>query len=407
MNMQSKNSHSISVMVTGNRCCNNLGVIRGLGRRGIPIILLDVDRGSMTQYSKYISKKLTCPDPNESDIRFINFLLDVGKQMDKKCMMIPTGDTEVMALSKHKEELERFYLLPIPPFEVTQKLVNKKKFYKLLDQMSVPHPKTYFPNDISDVKIISKEITYPYLVKPIFSTNFGEDFSVKSFKANTAEELVKVYNKAILSRHEVVIQEIIPGKEIYMFYTYFNKKSEPIAICGYDKLRQYPPDFGCGSLCKSAWRSVPIDSAIRVLRAIKYHGIAEPEFKRDPRDGEYKLLEINARTSTENRLPARCGVDVEYIAYLDTVGQCTKDSSSPNSGILWVDEFYDLLSCLIQLKEKRLGIRDMFKSLRGEKEYAIFAWDDPLPCLIFPFNISSAVLRFLLKRLRFYVKSRR
>ena len=299
--MQSKNNYLTEVMVTGNRCSNDLGVIRGLGRHGIPIILLDVDRSSMTRYSKYISKKLTCPDPKGSEIRFINFLLDVGKQMDKKCMIIPIGDAEVMALSKYKEKLERFFLLPIPSFEVAQKLVNKKKFYKLLDQISIPHPKTYFPEDISELKSIGREIDYPYIIKPAYSHLFGEEFNTKGFVINSPQELDRAAEKLRDKNLEVVIQEIIPGKEIYMFYTYFNKKSEPIAICGYDKLRQYPPDFGCGSLCKSAWRSVPIDSAIQVLKAIKYHGIAEPEFKRDPRDGKYKLLEINARTTTESR----------------------------------------------------------------------------------------------------------
>lgn len=403
--MQSKNDHLTEVMVTGNRCSNDLGVIRGLGRRGVPIILLDFDRGSMTRYSKYISKKLACPDPKKSEIRFINFLLDVGKQRDKKCMIIPIGDAEVMALSKHKEELERFYLLPLPSFEVIQKLVNKKEFYKLLDQMSIPHPKTYFPEDISELKSIGREIDYPYIIKPAYSHLFGKKFHTKVFVINSPQELDQAAEKLRNTNIEVVIQEIIPGKDIYMFYSYFNNKCEPIAISGYDKLRQYPPDFGGGSLCKSAWRSVPIDSAIQVLRAIRYHGIAEPEFKRDPRDGKYKLLEINARTSTENRLPARCGVDVEYIAYLDTLEQYMEDQISPNNEILWMDEINDLLSCLMQLKEGGLGIREIFESLRGKKEYAIFARDDSLPFFIYLFNFSSDVLRFLLRRSRSYVKS--
>lgn len=217
MSIKSNNHRSVSVMITGTRSCNNLGVIRGLGRYEIPVILLDVDNGSMVRYSKYITKKVNCSDPNKSETQFLNFLLDIGKRMGEKCMIIPTGDTEIMVLSKHKEELESFYYLPISSFEVTEKLVDKKKFYKLLDLMSVPHPNTYFPNDISDVKRISNEITYPYLVKPIFSTDFGKEFGLKSFKVNSAEELIKAYHKAMLSGHEVVIQEVIPGMKYICF----------------------------------------------------------------------------------------------------------------------------------------------------------------------------------------------
>ena len=403
--MQS-NDHLAGVIVTGNSCINNLGVIRNLGRHGIPIVLLSSGRNDMVRYSRYVSRRITCPNPKESKVQFINFLLDVGKRTDKKYVILPTSDIEVMALSKYKEDLEQFYLLPIPSFEVVQKLVNKKEFYKLLDQLSVPHPKTYFPEDISELKFISREIDYPYLIKPAYSHLFAEKFHSKSFVINSSQELKQATEKLRNKNLEVVIQEIIPGKEIYMFYTYFNKKSEPIAICGYDKLRQYTPDFGSGSLCKSAWRPVPIDLAIQVLKAVKYHGMAEPEFKRDPRDGEYKLLEINARTTTESGLPPKCGVNVEYIAYLDSIGQYEEDPISPNNGILWMDEFGDLLSCLIQLKEGKLGVKEIFRSLKGEKIYATAAWDDPIPFFVSLFNLGSAVLRYSLRRSISYVKLR-
>jgi len=109
--------------------------------------------------------------------------------------------------------------------------------------------------------------------------------------------------------------------------------------------------------------------------------MAEPEFKKDPRDGVYKLLEINARTTTQSGLPPVCGVNTEYVAYLDTIGQYKGDSSSPQDGIVWIDESADVLSCFIQLRRGTLGINELSKSLRGKKVYATAAWDDPLPFL--------------------------
>jgi predicted ATP-grasp superfamily ATP-dependent carboligase len=403
--MQSKNDHRVGVMVIGGGSTNTLGVVRGLRRRDIQVMFLDSDRNHVAWYSKCVDKRLICPDPKESEMQFVNFLMDISKRSREDYMIIPVGDAEAVVLSKYKEELEHFYLLPLPSFEIIKKLVNKKEFYKLLNQMSVPHAKTFFPEDTSELKLIGREIDYPYVVKPVYSHLFREEFRTKCFLINSYQELTQATEKLRDKNLEVVIQEIIPGKEIYMFYTYFNKESEAIAVCGYDKLRQCPPDFGSGSLCKSAWRQVPIDSAIQVLKGIKYHGIAEPEFKRDPRDGEYKLLEINARTSSENRLPARCGVDVEYIAYLDTIGQHVEGPISPRNGMLWIDEIGDLLSCLMQLKDGTLKIREICKSLRGKKEYAVFAWDDPVPFFIHLFNFSCAVLKFLLSHWRTYIGS--
>ena len=31
----------------------------------------------------------------------------------------------------------------------------------------------------------------------------------------------------------------------------------------------------------------------RLLKSMGYHGIASVEFKRDPRDGQFKLMEVN------------------------------------------------------------------------------------------------------------------
>lgn len=382
MKTPSNSSHGVPVIVVGNNSTNSLGVVRNLGRHGIPVTMLDYNRPSMVRYSRYISRKLACPSPRGSETQFIDFLLNQGKQMDEKCIIFATNDAEVMALSRYKDELEQYYLLPIPSFEIIQKLVNKRYFYQLLDQISVPYPKTYFPSDISELKAIGLEFDYTYIIKPAYMHLFHAEFNTKCFVINSAQELnlavQRLENKAL----DVMIQDIIPGNEIYMLYTYFNKKGEPLTICGYDKQRQYPSDFGSGSSCRSAWRSDPIDSAIRVLKDLKYHGMSEPEFKKDPRDGVYKLLEINARTTTQCGLPPACGVNTEYVAYLDTIGQYQGGADSPQNGIIWIDEIADALSCLGQMRRGTLGIKELTKSFRGKKVYATAAWDDPLPFLI-------------------------
>jgi len=268
--MEYKSGHQVGVMVIGGGAGNALGVVRGLGRRGIPVLFLDSDRRHPALYSRSVDRRLVCPDPNESEIQFVDFLRDVAKRSRDKYMIIPAGDAEVIAISKHKEELQHSYLIPLPSFEVIEKLVNKKEFYKLLDQMSVQHPRTYFPEDISELELIGRDMDYPYIIKPAYSHLFRKRFHTKCLLINSHRELTRAIEKLSDEKLEVVIQEIVPGRDRYEFYAFFDKRSEPIAVCGYDKLRQYPPDFGSGSLCKSRWRQVPIDSAIKVLKGIGY-----------------------------------------------------------------------------------------------------------------------------------------
>jgi len=397
--MQSNYRDPRGVLVVGGHSISNLAVVRSFGRRGIPVVYFDSERYSMVRYSRHVSQRLKCQSTRESETEFISELLDYGKQLNCRMMIVPTSDRDVLTFSKYKRELEQFYHLPVPTFETVQGLVNKKSFYKTLAEMQVPHPKTYFPESLTELRSMGREIAYPYIIKPADTFLFQEEFHRKCFEINSPQELDWAVERLRNKELEVVLQEIIPGKELYSLYTYFNRESEPLAICGYDKLRQYPPDFGCGSLCRSAWRSVPIDMAISLLKTVSYHGIAEPEFKRDPRDGEYKLLEINARTTRQSWLAYKCGVSVEYIAYCDILGQPVELSVSPKSGVFWVDDFFDILSCLIQLKEGKLGIGELFGSVKGREIHSVAAWDDPIPLVVQAIHLGFRALRLSLSNL--------
>lgn len=383
-----------------------LGVIRSLGRRGIPVIGLDPSRGAMGFFSRYC-KSIVCPDPQTKEKEYIDFLLSLGEQMDSKSVLIPTADVDVLTISKHRDKLEKYYEFPMAKLDVVEKLVNKRKFYKMLGDSNLPCPKTYFSNDISDVKEISKEITYPYIIKPIFSTKFGKEFSVKVFKANSAEELLKAYNKATSSGHSVVIQEVIPGSDtnLHLVSAYFNHASEPLGIFTFRRLRQYPHGFGNGALCVSVWIPELAELCTSFLKKIKYHGIIDAEFKLDPRDNKFKFIEINPRTGWQNSLCARCGVDLSYMVYMDAIGEDVKKVISQKEWVKWLYMFDDIRSSFRSMFKGELSFTEYINSLKGEKEYAIFAWDDPVPFLISPFNLSSTILKFLLKRLRLYAKS--
>lgn len=383
MSIQSDYSNLTGVIVTRGAVTNSLGVIRAFGRRGIPVVYLDLGGREALRYSKYITMRLKGRSSQESETEFVKILLDFGKQLKGKMMIIPTGDSDVLALSKHKHELEKYYYLPVPAYETVQKLVNKKIFYKLLAKMGIPHPETYFPDSLTDLRKMGLELDYPYLIKPAYPGPFYKEFGRKNLVIHSPRELFQAIDKLRNKNVEVMIQDIIHGNEIYMFYTYFNRKSEPVAICGYDKIRQSPDDFGYGSFCRSSLRSPPLKECIRFLKALEYQGFAEPELKKDSRDGKYKLLEINARTTTQNRLAAACGVDIEYISYLEAAGQLKRTPLAFRSDVFWIDEFSDLLTSLKRLRRKEIGIGEIITTFKTRKVHSIAAWDDPAPFVVF------------------------
>jgi D-aspartate ligase len=388
-----------------NLSINGLGVVRSLGRRGIPVIGLDPNPRQIGHFSRYC-KGIVCPDP-ENEERYIDFLLTLGEQLNTKGVLMPTADSDVMAISKHRNKLEKYYILPLADFAVIEKLINKKKFYKILEDLNMPHPKTFSCKNISEVKQISSGINYPCIIKPIFSTYFNKEFGTKVFNVNCEKELINAYNKASSKGHEVVIQEMIPGSDtnMYLVSAYFNCLSQPLGIFSFKRIRQYPRIFGNGALCISVCSSEITELCTQLLKKIRYHGIIDAEFKRDPRDNTFKFIEINARTGMQHRLAARCGIDLPYIAYMDAIGQNIEQVGPQKEGIKWIHMLSDLRSSFESIFTGDLSVIEYIKSLKGEKEYAIFARDDLIPFFIFLSNLSSATLKYLIKN--FLYKSRK
>ena len=80
----------------------------------------------------------------------------------------------------------------------------------------------------------------------------------------------------------------------------------------------------------------PVDAALRLLEAFGYYGLSQVEFKRDPRDGGFKLMEINPRLWQWHGLATACGVDLPRIAYDDLVGESSPPPATMNgAGKRW------------------------------------------------------------------------
>ena len=105
-------------------------------------------------------------------------------------------------------------------------------------------------------------------------------------------------------------------------------------FCG-RRLRQTPPGIGTCRVGEAVWVQEVVDDALTLLRAFGYRGISQVEFKRDPRDGRYRLMEINARLWQWHGLASACGVDLPLIAYRDLTGEPPPDAHMNGHGKRW------------------------------------------------------------------------
>lgn len=381
------NSVPKSIAVVIDAGFSGYGVIRSLGKRGIPVIGVDNYHRQFGLYSKYCRSSI-CPDPKKNEKKFINFLVGLGKSFDSKGILFPTSDSSVYAISKHSDKLNKYYILQTPRFEIIEKLVDKKQFYEVLDQMNMPCPKTFFINNLLQLESISKDIAYPCIIKPTFS---GE-LQKKAYIFNCKEDLINSIN--VFKNKKLVLQDYVRGPS-YGFCGYFNNKSEPIATFCHQRVRVWPYSVGNCCLSKSVYEPTMILLGTKFLQKIGYQGIFEVEFKKDLRDGEFKFIEVNARPWWQIRLSTRCGVDLPYIAYMDALGIEIEKQHTWKEGVKWINMANDVRSSLKGIHKGELSIKDWINSYRGENEFAVLDIEDPFPFIIHSYNLSLSALRHI------------
>lgn len=369
------------VIVIGDHV-QGLGIIRSLGKRQIPVYLVHDKTLCIGRFSKYLRKFFKSPEISDQS-EYINFIIGLAKKYNLYGFnLIPTNDAAVYLLSKNKRILEEYYKISTPGYEIIDFAYNKKLTLTLAENNNIPIPSTFYPENIEDLNEIHSNIKYPVIIKGIVGHEFYQKTGVKTFIANSKEELVGHYKKieSVIDPSKIMIQEVIPGPtELVHSFSSFFKEGEIVAWWTGKKIRSHPMSFGTGTFVKSVYEPQLLDLGKRILRAIDYYGISEIEFKLDPRDGKFKLIEMNARTWLQHTLPARCGVDFPYLLYSDMIGKQVQPINNFNSNVAWIHLYPDIAIVMSLILKNDLKIKDLISSLRCEKEFAVLSIDDPLP----------------------------
>jgi len=361
-----------------------LGLIRSLAKEGISVYLIDDTYLCIARFSKYCKKFFYFRNMNDGEAFVRYLLIFANKERIKNWMLLPTTDREVATLSKSRALLKEQYLVPVPEWNVIEKAYNKQSTYRIADEMGISIPKTLYPADEQDVQNFSSELTFPVIIKPAVMHSFYKKTNRKVIVVRNKEELLRKYIKLcqIVEPSELMIQEIIPGspEELYSFCSFF-KNGEVIARCMGRRARQIPMDFGKASTFVESVNIPELETlSVKLLKSMDYYGLSEVEFKRDIRDGKFKLLEINPRSWKWHTLALRAGINLPHLLFKDMhSGVAGNKIYRAKEGIKWIDLYTDIFVVSKEILTGRMKFQQYINSLRGEKEFAVASWDDPLP----------------------------
>jgi len=359
-----------------------LGVVRSLGRRGIPVWVLHEDGQLLATLSRYARRRLAWRPGDDAER--VGFLLDAASKHNlKRWVLIPTGDENAALVARHHTELSERYQLTTPPWDILRWAYDKRLTYQLADELQVGHPWTLCPRSRSE--LAEANCSFPVILKPAFRNKFNRFTAAKAWRVDDRQSLLARYDEAcaFVDPEVLMVQEVIPGGgEAQFSYAAICQDGRRLASLVARRLRQFPMDFGRASTCvETVDEPAVVEPSARMLEAMKFTGIVELEFKHDRRDGQYKLLDINPRVWGWHSLGPRAGVDFSYLLWLQACGAAVLPSR-PQIGVRWVRASTDLRTVALEILRGRLSLSEYSRSLRGPRAAAIFAADDPLPGLL-------------------------
>lgn len=328
-----------AVIVAGCRH-GGLAAIRALGPLGFHVVAMSADPDAFGAASRHASDRVVCPDPSDA-AAFTEFLLARAPAW-RGALILETEDAYTEAIARNHDRLADSYHLVTPPWEVAQWFLQKDRTAELAATVAVAHPRTAPPDDPLGP---GSALALPAMVKPVRSHEFVDAFGVKLWVFHRWDELREGVEAARRRGIEVVVQEVIPGSDAGTLETvelYINRDGTLGAHQCNVKLRQSPPMFGV----MRAGRSVPVipdvlDASLRLLHHVGFTGYASAEFKRDPRDGQAKLIEVNVRLPRNGALLARSGTNFPAEIHADLV-EGRPSAPRPLQPSWFVDAFADL-----------------------------------------------------------------
>jgi D-aspartate ligase len=378
-----------------------LGIARSLGRKDIPVWVID-DQHSISQFSKYVKRVVRVKDLLDEESA-VESVLEVGQRYGLRgWVLFPTRDETVAAFSRHKDRLAEFFRVTTADWNTVRWAWDKKNTYERAAELGIPVPQTFNPR--TEAELVGLYSRLPLALKPAVKENFFYATGAKAWRAETPRQLREIFGKAIrqIRPEEVLIQEIIPGdgQQQYSYCAFF-RDGEAHSTLVARRLRQHPREFGRAATYVETVECPEIEElSERFLKAINYYGLVEVEFKQDPRDGRFKLLDVNARTWGFHSISGPAGVDFPYLLYADQLGE-SYGRCRAKAEVGWLRMITDVPTVVLDVCTGDLNLRMYGQSLKRTRSESVFCLQDPLP------SVAEVMMLPYLVTKKYFVKSRR
>jgi len=370
--MENKN---IKVLLIDGHTVQVLPIAKSLRKHGHHVTILCEEKLSYGWVSRFPHVKIFSPSAYKEPELFLDFLKKHLKN-NSYDIVIPLFDDSAGILGENKKELSPYAKIVIPDYNAFIQGHDKNLTMQVAKKIGVPHPKTI---DL-ETHSLEEAVEYcglPALIKP----NIGAGAKGIT-KIDTLEELKVFYPKIIEEFGASTLQEFIPpGGRQFKCQIFRDKDGTIKGATTFVKHRYFPVTGGttsCGEIV-----DIPelVEYAKRVADEINWIGFGDFDSIEDPRDGSYKLMEINTRITGSIKAGMESGVDYAQMIVQQEMGMpVTEYQSTP--GLVMRQLALDVMWFLYSKNSERFSAKpNWFKFFGKNIKYQDGEWSDPLPMI--------------------------
>ena len=383
------------VIVVGLDCITGLQTARIFARRGVPVVGIVADARHFCSRTR-ICDRIVATDTRSE--RLVESLLDLGKTLSDRAVLVPCTDLVMLLISAHRDTLAPYYHVVLPPHDVVETLSDKTRFYRFAAEHGLPIPATMLLESGHDAAEAARSLSFPAIVKPAMRSAAWQAVGLrKVYRVEEPRELLAVYDRAAPRADGLIAQQWIPGeeRELYSCNCYVGRDGRPLASFVARKIRQWPPEAGTSSLGEEVRNDVVLQEATRLFGLVPYFGLGYLEMKRDARTGEHFIIEPNiGRPTGRSAIAELGGVELLATMYADVLGLPLPEQRQQRfRGTKWVYLRHDVQSAVSSWRRGRLTLAGWARSWRGVRRDAVFDLRDPVPFWLDLWHTARKVVR--------------
>jgi predicted ATP-grasp superfamily ATP-dependent carboligase len=300
--------------------------------------------------------------------------------------VLPCDDDGLEMIARNRALLVDWGYSPIEADdEVLLAMLDKDRTYELSRKAGVPTPRTATLHSMDDAVAAADAFSYPCALKPLSSHAFAQHFGIlkKVVLVSDRDEMLREFERTLEVGVEMLATEIVPGgdDQYFSYYSYIDDRGEPLYHFCKRKLRQWPVHFGLTTYHLTIWDRRVAELGLKFFQGVGLRGVGNVEFKRDPRDGEYKIIECNHRFTAASDLVRHAGIDMPVIAYRRALGMPVEPVRGYRVGVRMWHPVEDLRSLRGYREEGSLGTGEYLRSLWHRQHFPLLSADDPGPSM--------------------------